>query len=502
MRRHALLLTTLCLALGCAACADLDSTIEAEERFPCTSDDDCIDGFRCGPSTVDPLLQVCQRFCEGHGDCAGRGVPSLCTRAGTCLDVDTDLCATIEGPIGTDDTVVIGALTPQGDYLDREQASVLAVREFNTAGGISGGRRLVMIGCDDGGDSAQAELAARHLAALGVPAIVGPYFSGVYIDTFGAVMRGAEIFTISPSATSPAITNLEDDGLAWRTISGDLVQSRGLVELVRLQSPTRIVVLAKDDAYGNYLLSEVSGPLIGEFTTENFTSISYDASGLDASGFVSGVFDADADVVLMAGTNEVALLLGAWEDQVRATGGTSPTYILTDGGKNDDVLAEIDARPGLEGSVTGTDPTLQNGGLYDSFAGRYLAEFGEPPATFAANAYDAVYVVAHALSASPGTRVTGRQIADNMNLLVAGTGVDVDPTGIGQARMSLAQGIAIDLEGTSGSLTFDLATGDADSGVTSWIVEPRQSGNLGFTTVGVFTPSGESGTWETVAVAP
>lgn len=483
----------LAAALSVAGCGGLEEFYEQPDRFPCSSNSDCISGFACGPSPEDPAVRVCQRACSSNSECGGTG---LCSASGTCVELDRELCSTVEGPIGEDNVVLIGGLTPQADYGDRELASVLAVREFNEAGGISGGRRLVFVGCDDGGRPEQAAAAARHLASLGAQAVIGPYFSGVLVDTFQSVLQPNGIFTISPAATSPVITGLEDDGLVWRTISSDQAQAAAMGALVLLRNPSSVLMLAKDDAYGNYLQSEVGAQLLEALTVDGYRPAKYAGVDSDMAAVAASALGAATmpEIIAIAGTSEVTDLLAALEDEVARRGLTPPRYVLSEGAKDPQLLELVRQRPELEDRLEGTDPSLLDEVLNRSFTARYLAAFERPPQTFAPNAYDAVYVVGHALSTTSGTHPGGAAIAAGVAQLVGGSrAIRTDPADIGAARMALSSGDAIDLAGTSGNLDFDLATGESGGGVTGWSVEVRGDGSTRFLTTGTFDAT--TGSW-------
>ena len=75
-------------------------------------------------------------------------------------------------------------------------------------------------------DSAAAVAAAEQLVtADNVNAIVGADCSGVTASVLQNVARPNGIVMISPSATSPALSTAEDDGLFFRTAPSDKRQA-------------------------------------------------------------------------------------------------------------------------------------------------------------------------------------------------------------------------------------------------------------------------------------
>jgi hypothetical protein len=76
--------------------------------------------------------------------------------------------------------------------------------------------------------------------------------------------------------------------------------------------------------------------------------------------------------------------------------------------------------------------------------------------------YDAFYALAYAIVALGDEPITGPALARALARLSGGAlHVDVGPAGIFAATTALARGDAVDLQGTTTSLDFDPATGDA-----------------------------------------
>src|SRR5262249_11347873 len=66
---------------------------------------------------------------------------------------------------------------------------------------------------------------------------------------------------ISPSATSDALTKADDHGLFFRTSPPDLLQAKALGDIIMRDGLRRIVVIARDDAYGSGLERNVDADL-------------------------------------------------------------------------------------------------------------------------------------------------------------------------------------------------------------------------------------------------
>ena len=107
---------------------------------------------------------------------------------------------------------------------DRERAFDLAIRHVNEGGGILG-MPVEGVTADATRDPAVAVEAARHLVEVeGVHAIVGPNASAAALPVSQSVSGSLGIPTVSPSATSPQLTDVEDDDYFFRTALSDAAQ--------------------------------------------------------------------------------------------------------------------------------------------------------------------------------------------------------------------------------------------------------------------------------------
>ena len=419
----------------------------------------------------------------------------VCGVGGECVNLLTPQCTRIVGPVDRENTVIIGSILPTVAFVDLglpiENAVVLAVEEINDRGGLPGGRSLGLIGCDSSGDVEIGEASARHLVEeVGVPAIVGPAFSGVFIANI-SLITGAGTLMMSPSATSPDITDQQDNGLAWRTVASDVFQGVASSDLIRDRGYAKVAAVGKGDAYGEGLLNKLSDEVGVGLGIDNYVPRTYDEAAPDFGAIVTDVLDElpDVDVIVLFGTSEVVELLQTFETEINNRGlGITPDFLLADGGKSELLFAAIQSAAPLDDElrarISGTEPDHQNGAVFAAYQLRYQAAFPRSNAgIFTPNSYDATYLIAYALmTLDPAEPVTGAAIAAGMSNLVSGPLTAVGPSAINQARNELTVGNAIDFVGASGPLDFNLDTGEAPANVALWAVEERENGDLRFTT--------------------
>jgi branched-chain amino acid transport system substrate-binding protein len=130
------------------------------------------------------------------------------------------------------------------------RAAELAVRQINGSGGI-GGRPIELVARDDFGDPDSAVDVASELIAAGVVAVVGHVYSGTTLAA-APVYNGAGVTQISPSSSSPMVTQAGD--WTFRICPSDVQQAQALARFVsddlHLQRGT---ILYLNDEYGRGL---------------------------------------------------------------------------------------------------------------------------------------------------------------------------------------------------------------------------------------------------------
>ena len=99
----------------------------------------------------------------------------------------------------------------------------LAMKEVSDSGKLMGGAKVLPVRADSTCIDAAAATAAaeRLITSEKVSAIMGADCSGVTGAILQNVARPNGVAMISPSATSPALSTAEDDGLFFRTAPSD-----------------------------------------------------------------------------------------------------------------------------------------------------------------------------------------------------------------------------------------------------------------------------------------
>jgi len=146
-------------------------------------------------------------------------------------------------------TIRIGLAGPFTDPVGAPmlRAAELAVDEINQSGGI-GGRPIELIARDDFGDPDSAVSAATRLVDAGVAVVVGHVFSGTTLAS-APVYNGAGVTQISPSSSSPLVTDAGD--YTFRVCPSDLQQGASLARFAAERLGLRRgTILYLNDEYG------------------------------------------------------------------------------------------------------------------------------------------------------------------------------------------------------------------------------------------------------------
>ena len=504
-----------------AAC----SLLVVHGQTQCASDDDCAArGFDAGGAKITCLNSVCVGpgvggSCTTNAECTTRngGQPAICRKDNqTCEALLSPECVKIYGDPSNDDAIVLGGLftlsgvnTSSGTA--RMQSIELAMDDFKQAvvglPGGSGGkpRPLVLVECDDASDNTQATNAANHLIEVGVPAIIGPGGSGIVTAVVQNATIPAGVFVITPSATSTSLSGLDE--LLWRTAPSDTVQAIamqdqvGAIEtLFKAQNPTftkvKLSITYQNNTYGTGLFGALTANLLlnGVAVTDAsnagfFTPLQYDATALDPSAAAAQVVTDKDNLVVGIGTTEIITKF-LTPIETNWPGATPrPLYLFSDAGEKPEALTAVTGNDALRQRIRGTVPGTNNT-LFGAFNIQYQGKYGALANVFGmAGAYDSLYLVAYAIVSLGTQPITGANIAAGMSKMIGGTKSPVGAGNIQSAFQVLESGNAIDIDGASGPLDFDLAKHEALSDITVWCISTDGSGNPVFAASGRYYDS-------------
>jgi branched-chain amino acid transport system substrate-binding protein len=216
-------------------------------------------------------------------------------------------CAMTAGPTPTptasstptgDGILRIGTLFPTSGtfaFLGPAQTAGVnaAIREINAAGGVNGAP--VEVVNRDSGDAAseKAEQSFAELVEKGVDLVIGPS-SSVIAERLLAAAAEAGIPLISPAATYPQLTALDESDVFFRTIPAYGHQGLVLAALLAERDIETVTLIYRDDDLGRSLLAAAEPAFAAagiELTAVKVTE------GADVAAVVDAIDDPDAVVL-------------------------------------------------------------------------------------------------------------------------------------------------------------------------------------------------------------
>ena len=134
-----------------------------------------------------------------------------------------------------------------------------AIKEINASGKFTLGNVVGVRADATCGDVAIATVSAEKLiTAEGVKGIVGAVCSGTTRAVLQNVARPNGMVMISPSATSPALTADEDDGLFFRTAPSDAREGEVMADILVEKGVKSIALTYSNTDYGKGLAESIA----------------------------------------------------------------------------------------------------------------------------------------------------------------------------------------------------------------------------------------------------
>ena len=353
----------------------------------------------------------------------------------------------------------------------------MAIADINDLGGVLG-RPLELLIADTETVPAIAVSGARRLVDEGVVVVIGAGASSSTIAAAEQVLIPNGVLLISPSSTSPAIADLDDDDLVWRTVASDVFQGRLAAAWAYDSGHRTTGILYVDNAYGLGLSAAFTREfesLGGRVTAAiGYAELSSDEIvAFDYTRPVNGALEGNPDLIyLITYDQDGAKISVAAASHLSSD--YRPAFLGCDGNTSQ---AFVDnAAPDVIDGMVGTLPIAPEDNTdYLAFVDQYTRLYGIEPESFSESTYDAVYLAALAMVAAESSEP--QEIARELRA-VSADGTPVTAQQFGLARDLLADNQDIDYRGAAGSLDFD-EFGDILSGTYRiWRIE-----NGSFTTI-------------------
>ncbi len=350
--------------------------------------------------------------------------------------ISTNSLADIKMGIILGFTGPIESLTPA-----MANSAELAFNEASNSGKLLGGKKISVERADSTCvDSAAATTAAEGLVSNGVVAIMGADCSGVTgaIATNVAVPNG--VVMISPSATSPGLTDLNDNGYFFRTAPSDARGGQILADITKDRKIKSVAITYTNNDYGKGLADVYKAAVEGHGIKVTAVAAHEDGKA-DYSAEVATLASAGGDAVAVIGYIDQG---GKGIIQASLDSGAFNVFILSDGMIGDSLTdnfgkalnKSFGSLPGSTGKGAGVFADVAKAAGIDS-SGPYTGE-----------SYDAAALITLAMQA--GGKADRATIQQNVMAVANAPGKKIYPGELGKALDLLAKGKAVNYEGATG----------------------------------------------------
>ena len=338
--------------------------------------------------------------------------------------------------------IILGFTGPIESLTPAMAASAeLAFKEASDSGSLLGGSTITPMRADSTCvDSAAATAAAEGLISGGVAAIMGADCSGVTgaIATNVAVPNG--VVMISPSATSPGLTTLDDKGFFFRTAPSDARGGQILADITKDRGVKSVAITFTNNDYGKGL-ADVYKAAVEAHGISVTTVTAHEDGKADYTSEAATLASAGGDALAVIGYLDQG---GKGVIEASLDAGSFDTFILSDGmiGQSivDAIGSDLDksfgSLPGSTGKGAGVFAEVAKAGGIDS-SGPYTGE-----------SYDAAALIVLAMQA--GNSADRASIAQNVMDVANAPGTKIFPGELKKGLDLLAEGKKIDYEGATG----------------------------------------------------
>jgi branched-chain amino acid transport system substrate-binding protein len=345
----------------------------------------------------------------------------------------------------------------------------MAIKEVSDSGVFLGGRTVVPVRGDSTCIDAAAATAAadRLVTSEGVQGINGATCSGATTAVLNNVVRPNGIVMISPSATSPALSTIEDDGYFFRTAPSDARQGQIIGEILVAKGIKTAALTYTNNDYGKGLADSIQAAY--EAKGGKITAVAAHEDGkADYSAEVATLASAGGEVLIVAGYLDQG---GKGMIQAALDTGAFERFVLPDGMVGEALTDHFGKA--LDGSI-GTNPGTDSPGasMLAKLAGGKGFKGDDP---YVPECYDASALLLLAMQSAGST--DSAVYKDHVVKVANAPGEKIYPGELKKGLEILAKGGDIDYVG----------------GTALELIEPGESaGSFRETVV-------ENGKWKTVA---
>lgn len=276
------------------------------------------------------------------------------------------------------------------------KAAELVVKDINSKGGILG-RRVELLVEDDVCKPELATNTATKLVSSGANVVIGHICSGATKAALG-IYKDAGIIVISPSATSPELTQSGQYPNFFRTIASDDAQARLEVDFAinRLKAK-RIAILHDKGDYGKGLAEYAKKIIEGSTRVQVVLFEGITPGAVDYSAVVQKIKQSGADAVIYGGYHPEASSIVSQMRKKKMN-----TAFVSDDGVKDDTFIKVAGKFAEGVYATGPKDTTKNP-LAIAAIEAHKRAYGSAPGAFYLNAYAAAQAILNAIEKARST---------------------------------------------------------------------------------------------------
>jgi len=329
----------------------------------------------------------------------------------------------------------IESLTPA-----MRDSAKLAFKEASDSGALLGGEKITVIEADSTcTDSGAATIAAEGLVAAGVTAIMGADCSGVT----GAIITGVAvpngIVMISPSATSPGLTDAKDKKLFFRTAPSDARGGAILAQVTKDRGMKSVSVTYTNNDYGKGL-ADVYAASAKKLGIKINVNTSHEDGKADYSAEVGVLAAAGGDALVVLGYVDQG---GQGIIQTALDTGAFSTFVLSDGMYGSSLTEKFGTS--INGSFGSMPGSLGDGA--NAYKEMAKAAGINEKGPFIGESYDAAALIVLAMQS--GKSADSKKIKKHILKVANAPGTKIYPGELKKGLELLAKGEKIDYEGAT-----------------------------------------------------
>ncbi len=314
-------------------------------------------------------------------------------------------CATVllSGAASAADTIKLGvAGAHSGDLasygLPTVNAATLVVEKVNAAGGING-KKVELLIEDDVCKPEVATNTATKLVSGGVDVVLGHICSGATKAAL-PIYKNANILVMSPSATSPELTQSGEYPNFYRTIAPDDAQAKLDVEFVLNNLNYKKIAIVHDKGdYGKGFAEFAKSFIekIGKGEVVLYEGVTPGA--VDYSAIVQKIKRSKADIVIFGGYHPEASKVVSMMRKKRLK-----TEFISDDGVKDQTFIKVGGKSAEGVYASGPKDTTKNP-LSIQAKEEHKKKYGTDPGAFFENAYSATLALLNAIEKADTTEL-------------------------------------------------------------------------------------------------